>query len=116
MSIYQDIKGFGKKALLVGGLVAVLGACNQGSTWKLTGIVKTEQRGEGWYQVSLDKHKKNTIRYGKTLEVRFHSNNFDLDKIDEKINPGNKLTVVGTEVGGRDIGYEWKADAIDKIE
>ena len=117
MSTYQSIKNVSKRALMVGGLVAALSGCDEGSIFLIKGTVKSEQRGEGWYQVSLVNHNMNTLRYGDTVEIRFYSNNFDLDQIDERINTRKKLAVVGTEVsGGREVDYEWKADAIDKIE
>jgi len=117
MNIYQSIKNFGEKALLVGGLVAFLSCCDTSPICKIQGTVKSEQRGEGWYQVSLVKHNMETLfRYNKELKIRFYSNNFDLNKIDEKINSGNKLTLIGTDVLNADLGYAFKADVIDKIE
>ncbi len=118
MDIGQKVKQVGKKILLIGfglGLVASLSSCYFPNP-QLKGIVQagSEKSGYSWYQISLKNHNKEEREYGKTLEVRFYENRFNLNKVREYVKPEKELVLSGTPAlawGKSD--YEWKILRID---
>ena len=121
MALYQGIEGIGKKMLMVGGLVALLGSPDNtyghGSyLYQLSGIVSAEEKGEVWYQVSLKDPSMMFVLDRDIVKVRFHSTMFDTKELDQRIKLGTKLTVTVEEVLGRNKDYDLMAVGVDKIE
>ena len=133
MGIYKNFKQFRNEAILTFSLIMTLNSCNNPDADSkatsqetfLKGVVKSEQRNDGLYQVTIGDHNR---RYGgmfdpapETYDIRFYENNFNLDSLDKKINTGNELELVVVNVGNvleskKNWGYHWRAVAINKIE